>query len=234
MGSVRIRLNAPNSKKKKGTYAVKKILSFVMSVALSVSLVYGVKWHQEVTQASEFQRLRQASARIDIVNEFGKMGSCSGTFIDRHIMLSAAHCNPGMDGIKLMVGNKEAHVIKQDVLNDLLLLLVNDESTPVNIGFGDLPPETEVVVVGYPFGISQYLTHGTVQEQAQIPEDVRIMEVMPDHFLTFYAPISPGNSGGGIFTKDKHGEYVLVGVVSRGGGSVGLGVPPDIIVGFLR
>lgn len=211
---------------------MKYFASVVVSVLLSVSAILGLVHYTPSTDTAGYAQLRDATWRIDISSDLSPVGSCSGTFIDEHIMLTAAHCDV-YPGVSFKVGNEKAIILKKDSTKDLMLLVVPHSHTYVAVGSGAPKIDAKVVAVGYPYGVAQYLTEGRVQGYVTLPPEMELETGPLPKFLAVSSLVSPGNSGGGLFYKLPDGSYVLVGVVSRGGGTVTLAVHPDEIVSFL-
>lgn len=179
------------------------ILSVALSVVLSVSAVAGYDVLSK-NDAGQFTELRDATWQINV----GDLGHCTGTFIKPQVMLTAAHCGP--EGIELSVDGHKAVVLKKNEKLDLMLLFVPMESSYIPVGSPeDVMQDELAVVVGYPLNMPEFATEGRIQGLTDLDGDPR---------MAVSAPVMFGNSGGGVFTKEK-GKWVLSGVVSAVGGT---------------
>lgn len=220
---------------------MKTIAAVLASVVLSLSVVQAPKLYDKV----QIQQLRQASWRLDLsftnpyTGELVQGGFCSGTVVRPNLVLTAAHCDikdevPAPD-LKLSIAGHPYTIVKKDVDKDLMLLYVSGLASPVaSVGSVTPKQDAEAVVVGYPFGLTQFVTHGHIQAGGlKLPKEAEaeLGHKLPSVLAT-EAGISPGNSGGGIFVKEGM-NYKLVGVCSMGGGDVGLFVNLDTLKEFL-
>ncbi len=155
------------------------------------------------------------------VNELGVGGSCSGTIIDAQEgwILTAGHCfeKPGQavaielpDGRTIpgttaglhCEGNKDCGLVKFDPVDGIVA--------------AHLGPSARLVVGDWlaPFGH----THGFMEDRAAVMRIGRVIN-QRDHAIDLDAPMSGGDSGGGVF--DLQGR--LVGIVSTTSGEPTLG-----------
>jgi S1-C subfamily serine protease len=160
-------------------------------------------------------------------------GSCSGVYIKKNIILSAAHCVdfPSEEGIQLKeiwVKNNDqkserAVVVRSDPAADLLLLYTPLDGVPVKLARRAIRGE-ECWVIGNPLGMRDIVTKGIVSQIDQAPKGEKAT------FLIIDAICLPGNSGGAVV--DKHGK--LIGILTRstslfgGLGASGLGIAVDL------
>lgn len=213
---------------------LKIISSVVVSVALSVGAMLGVIHAVEPAKV-DYSTIRQATWRLQFqaFTPFGEPvdASCSGTFIKEHIMLTAAHCYGG----DMKVDGHSAVMLKMDKEKDLMILYVNMDSAVLPVAKATPAIDAPVVVCGFPLGLAEFVTVGRVQDELQADGAALLKEFLGvgSKFLVISAPISGGNSGGGVFVKGKNG-YELVGVVSIGGGIVALAVDQSEINAFLK
>lgn len=202
---------------------MKLLLSFLTSICLLAGCAT-----VSPTPNKEFETLRQATWRVEIMSGKYEAGSCSGVFIAPEKMLTAAHCDSyGTDGW-IRVAGKKAVVLKKDEAKDLMLLYVPLRSKTVAVSERLAVLDESVVVVGFPLGIGPIITEGRSQGVLFIPEAGG-----PERFLAVSAPISGGSSGGPVFIKTDKG-YKVAGIASRGGGTVYLFVDVHNIYVFLH
>jgi serine protease Do len=113
-----------------------------------------------------------------------------------------------------------ARVAGRDPQTDLALLKVAAASLPV-IPLGDssaVQVGEPVMAVGNPFGLEQTVTTGIVSATGRV-----IGEGPYDDFIQTDASINPGNSGGPLINARGEAVGVNTAIVSRSGGSVGIG-----------
>jgi len=111
---------------------------------------------------------------------------------------------------------------------DLAVLKIDAERLPA-IPLRDLPPVKQgelVIAVGSPQGLASSMTMGVVSAPAREPDlDVPMLFVQTD------APINPGNSGGPLINADGDIVGINTFILSRSGGSQGLGfaIPVNVV-----
>lgn len=158
---------------------------------------------------SDFSQIRSAVKELKAEREVdGKKelaGFCSGVLLNEHTLLTAAHCDVERP---IFVNGFRAVIVKKDAARDLMLLHlpVGLECPCVGVA-GALPLDSKVFVVGFPLDKGQVLTEGRYGGNVRV-DDVRGM-------VLFTAPVTYGNSGGGVFAFIR-GRWALVGIVSRG------------------
>lgn len=167
---------------------------------------------------------------------------CSGTIIhsDRNketgkvstYVLLAKHCTKELEEnttVQIEQHNKRNNLTKTDVYtatvwgrdwkSDLALLKLTDEETYFENVAKIAPKEMEeelqfgqdVWLVAHPLGRSETLTVGSLGFQ-ELDPGFKIGK-------TFYRAtpdVAPGSSGSAMYTKDKGGNYVLIGVTTGG------------------
>jgi serine protease Do len=111
---------------------------------------------------------------------------------------------------------------------DLAVLKIDAEGLPA-IPLRDLAPVKQgelVVALGSPQGLASSMTMGVVSAPAREPElDVPMLFVQTD------TPINPGNSGGPLINADGDVVGINTFILSRSGGSQGLGfaIPVNVV-----
>lgn len=174
-------------------------------------------------------------------------------------VLTAKHCTIGMDHnkqfqISVPVYNKENKQVGtqeyQAVISsrywghDLALIKILNEDTlfenTAKIGKEniDMYFGRDVFSVGFPAGLSRQITFGNLgnQEYMNVPLNFGGTQFGYKYFQRTTPDTVPGNSGGGIFTQDESGNYVLVGVTSMGlrsGTHLNFSVPHNEIYKYL-
>lgn len=158
-------------------------------------------------------------------------GGCSGVFIKKNVILSAAHCvdvpNKKITIKEIWVRrggeSRRATVIKFDRDADLALLYTELPGKPIKLANHIVRGE-DIWVVGNPLGLQDIITKGIVSQT-----DV-ILEGLKSKFLIVDAMTLPGNSGGPVVDEHCH----LVGILTRGTsmfgpfGATGLGIVVDV------
>ena len=146
-------------------------------------------------------------------------------------VLTNHHVVDGADDIELVLADgRELHakVRGVDPESDLAVLKTDGENLPT-ITFGsmdDLHVGDVVLAIGNPFGFGNTVTMGIVSALGRNHLGVNRFE----DFIQTDAPINPGNSGGALV--DTSGRLIGINsaILSRGGGSEGIGfaIPIDL------
>jgi S1-C subfamily serine protease len=159
-------------------------------------------------------------------------GTCSGVYIKKNTILTAAHCIDvdAEDGITLKEiwvksdeGSERAVVIKKDSAADLALLYTPLSGTPVRFAFRAIRGE-DCWVIGNPLGLVNIITKGIVSQVNMAQQGEKAT------FFIVDAVVLPGNSGGAVV--DSHGH--LIGILTRSTslfgplGASGLGIAVDL------
>ena len=132
---------------------------------------------------------------------------CTSTKIGDDLLLTAAHCvSDGMPGMILRQDGqlKSFKVKKMDEENDLALLTADVDGRTAEIQ--TLEPDTysDVIAAGYPVGAGLVITKGMWVGKFFDSSYV-------GHMLASIS-VGPGNSGGGLWTKES-GRWKLLAVV---------------------
>lgn len=143
-------------------------------------------------------------------------------------ILTAAHVVQTADEIEVLFVTGEkipAHVVSSEPLVDLALIqLDRSPRTPFVAKLGDsdaMDVGDRVFVVGAPLGVSHTLTVGYIGGRRKPNGTVRGM--MPVEFFQTDAAINQGNSGGPMFNMQGEVVGIVSYIMSRTGGSDGLG-----------
>jgi len=164
----------------------------------------------------------------------------SGVIVDpAGIVVSNYHVVGGADEItvvlsdrrefdgKVILADKEADlaVVQLEGAHDLPALELRDSDT---LEVGDL-----VLAIGNPFGVGQTVTSGIVSGLAR---SGGIGERGKGYFIQTDAPINPGNSGGALIDMQGRLIGVNTAIVSRSGGSNGIGfaVPANLVARIIK
>lgn len=128
-----------------------------------------------------------------------------------------------------------ARVVLADEQSDLALLQLEDAKNMPHLDLRDsdtVEVGELVLAIGNPFGVGQTVSSGIVSGLAR---SGGAMGTARGYFIQTDAPINPGNSGGALI--DVNGALVGVNtrIVSRSGGSNGIGfaIPAKLVAEFL-
>ena len=123
----------------------------------------------------------------------------------------------------------KAEVVGKDPKNDLALLKV---SSTEGLPFAKLGDSEKIrvgdwaIAIGNPFGLGGTVTAGIISARGR-----NIHQGPYDNFIQTDAAINPGNSGGPLFNKDGEIIGINTAILSRTGGSQGIGfaVPSNTV-----
>lgn len=198
---------------------------------------------QNMSHTLEVERLRQTTVAI-VSNVIGILvPNCAGVWIDKDVVLTAAHCADDPDKPFVLLSTADdfeagkfrpATVFASDAKTDLALLVVETPDLPAH-PVAQLANKTpfmgdEVHIIGHTVGFDWTYTHGyiaSVREDMIGPEGKLFRKA-----LQISAPVWMGNSGGGAFDTNGH----LVGIsswVSKTGPHLSFFVHVDIIENFM-
>jgi serine protease Do/serine protease DegQ len=128
----------------------------------------------------------------------------------------------------------EATLVGSDADSDVAVIQVKDNNlVAIEVGQSNqLRVGDFVVAIGSPFGLSQTVTSGIVSALGRSGLGIEGYE----DFIQTDASINPGNSGGALV--NLRGELVGINtaILSRGGGSVGIGlsIPIDMVASLMQ
>ena len=139
-------------------------------------------------------------------------------------ILTNNHVIEQADDVIVRLGDDEkeytAEVVGADPKNDIALLKIEKDNLPAaTLGNSDdVRVGDWVMAIGNPFGLGGTVTAGIISARGR-----NINQGPYDDFLQTDAAINPGNSGGPLF--DMRGEVVGINtaILSRSGGSQGIG-----------
>jgi Do/DeqQ family serine protease len=168
----------------------------------------------------------------------GALGSGVILRPDGHLVTNH-HVIRGATAVKVILADKRefaARVLVSDETTDLAIVKI--EAPGATFPFLELRDADEVEVgdlvlaIGNPFGLGQTVTSGIVSAVARTVDGVTNYR----SFIQTDASINPGNSGGALVTMDGRLIGINTFILSRGGGSVGIGfaVPSNMVGAVLR
>ncbi|MDY7037877.1 MAG: DegQ family serine endoprotease [Thermodesulfobacteriota bacterium] len=160
-----------------------------------------------------------------IPKDFRQKSLGSGFIIDKEgYILTNNHVVEKTDEIKVKLADEkeyEARIIGRDPKTDLALIRIEIDESLKSLPLGDsdkLEVGDWVVAIGNPFGLGHTVTAGIVSAKYR-----KIGAGSYENFIQTDASINPGNSGGPLL--DINGKVVGINsaILSRTGGSVGIG-----------
>ncbi len=151
----------------------------------------------------------------------------SGSIVrDDGVILTNHHNIAGAQEIMVVTADRRewpASVLLDDARADLAVLKIDTKSErlpTIAIDTGASPQVGDLVLaIGDPFGVGQTVTNGIISALAR--SDVGITDY--GSFIQTDAAINPGNSGGPLVDMDGDLIGVNTAIVSRSGGSAGVG-----------
>jgi serine protease Do len=177
----------------------------------------------------------------DIFGGFPQMPSIPSESLGSGLVISADgyivtnyHVVEGADEIVVRFteaeqGELDAEIVGHDKKNDIALLKVEPKN---KLAFAPLNKESKVEVgdwvlaIGNPFGLGGSVSAGIVSAMG------RNIGLGPyDHFIQTDAAINPGNSGGPLFNMSGEVVGINTAILSRTGGSNGIGfsIPTETV-----
>ncbi|HLJ71555.1 MAG TPA: trypsin-like peptidase domain-containing protein, partial [Roseiarcus sp.] len=159
----------------------------------------------------------------------------SGVIVDRSgLVVTNNHVIEGMNEVKVALADHreyEAKILLRDPRSDLAVLKIKDggDNFPVlELGDSDAIEVGDfVLAIGNPFGVGQTVTQGIVSALAR----TQIGANDYGFFIQTDAAINPGNSGGALVDLDGKLIGINSEIISRSGGSMGLGfaIPVNMV-----
>ena len=158
----------------------------------------------------------------------------SGVIVDPSgLVVTNHHVIEGMTDVKVALSDRRefpAKIVLRDPRTDLAVLKIESpERFPVlELGDSDAIEVGDIVLaIGNPFGVGQTVTQGIVSAQARTQAGINDY----GFFIQTDAAINPGNSGGALVDLDGKLIGVNSAIVSRSGGSVGIGfaIPTNMV-----
>ncbi len=156
-------------------------------------------------------------------------GQGSGVIVTEDgYILTNNHVVEEADSIRVALnpeGKKyEAKVVGRDPKSDIAVLKIEAEGlVPIRLGNSDAVEVGDVVLaVGNPFGVGQSVTMGIVGATSRAVFGPQVGLEYED-FIQTDAAINPGNSGGALVDSQGRLIGVNTAIVTRGGGSNGIG-----------
>jgi serine protease Do len=140
-------------------------------------------------------------------------------------ILTNNHVVDGADEVKVAFGEPrkelEAKIIGRDEKADVAVLKIDTTGLPaITLGDSDqLEVGDTVLAIGNPFGVGLTVTHGIVSALGRGGLGIEDYE----DFIQTDAPINPGNSGGALLDSDGRLIGINTAILSRTGGSNGVG-----------
>jgi Do/DeqQ family serine protease len=159
----------------------------------------------------------------------------SGVIVDRSgLVVTNNHVIEGMTEAKVALADHrefETKIVLRDPRSDLAVLKIKDggDDFPVlELGDSDAIEVGDfVLAIGNPFGVGQTVTQGIVSALARTQLGANDY----GFFIQTDAAINPGNSGGALVDLDGKLVGINSEIISRSGGSMGLGfaIPVNMV-----
>lgn len=182
--------------------------------------------HRELTESRRVE-IAETLMRSTVVVRVGRSGGSGFVATREGWIVTNAHVirGNGRHPIQIRYGDRNetrARVIALDREHDLALLEPENAQPTPPLVLAD--PEgvrvgQTVLAFGSPFGLDGTLTQGIVSARRDIPANGRTIEGV----IQTDAPINPGNSGGPLANSNGHVIGVNTAILSRTGGSHGIG-----------
>jgi Do/DeqQ family serine protease len=158
----------------------------------------------------------------------------SGVIVDPSgLVVTNHHVIEGMTEVKVALSDRrefEAKIVLRDPRTDLAVLQIQSQERFPVLELGDsdaIEVGDFVLAIGNPFGVGQTVTQGIVSALARTQIGINDY----GFFIQTDAAINPGNSGGALVDLDGRLIGINSAIVSRSGGSVGLGfaIPVNMV-----
>jgi len=147
------------------------------------------------------------------------------------VIVTNLHVIRGSDQITVALADRrefEATIVGADEATDLAVLRIDTEQAELpflQLGDSDAARVGDIVLaIGNPYGVGQTVTSGIISAQARTG-------LRGGAFIQTDAAINPGNSGGALVTLGGKLIGINTIIVSRSGGSVGIGfaIPSNLV-----
>lgn len=155
------------------------------------------------------------------------------------IVITNFHVIKNADQIKVVLEDGrefDAEIVAKESRTDLAALKLKE--APENlphlqlIDVDELEVGDLVLAIGNPFGLGQTVTSGIISALARTQLGVSDFR----SFIQTDAAINPGNSGGALVTIDGHLAGINTAILSRSGGSIGIGfaIPANLVIPLIE
>ena len=155
----------------------------------------------------------------------------SGFFVDKHLIVTNFHVMIGATSVSIgFLDSEHTFEIESveacDVKNDLILLKVAYEGTPLKLGDSDsIVDEDAICAVGYPDGVDE-IVHGTIDG---------ILERQSGDWIRMKIKVAGGSSGGPIINSEGEviGIHALRGI-DASGNNWGSAIPSNTLKSLIK
>lgn len=212
-----------------------QVLRSQIAIPLAVAMgVAGLGWvaparAQELTEARRIavaRRLQESTVSV-IAGPSSGTGFVAGD--ERWIVTNSHVIRPGRGRVEVHFSSgttRRAEVLLDSPSHDLAVLAIRGEvpARPLTLADSDAVAVGQAVLAfGSPFGLEGTLTQGIVSAVRDVPRGSRLGGGAVRRLIQTDAPINPGNSGGPLVNSAGHVVGVNTAILSRTGGSHGIG-----------
>ncbi len=190
---------------------LKQILKYVV-IVVAIYFAYQYQYHKTLQYRYEYLKSSVVKVvnlqyNLDAINLLNtgnfyiphSLGT--GTFVNKHYILTASHVVEGAAGLNVELNGKTytAELVYNSPVRDYAVLYVKDyEGVPVPLGDSSiLKVGDAVLILGNPLGILYTLGYGFVSAPNQDIEGTATF------YIQSWTQANPGNSGGALFNDDN-------------------------------
>lgn len=214
---------------------LKYIASSLLIVSLAACSVFApsANYLPTATVMAAVTETRHVVGKLVSAPDTDQRALCSAVLVGPTEALTAAHCR-GIENPIIIMEDGTVYKVYSFIVDpnkrDIAYLTIDPVQGPY-AQFAKYPADMDEValVIGYPHGLAQVVTHGHIQARVKNPDSDGSL---PPYLLT-EALAAPGNSGGGLFVI-RDGKPYLVGIVVGMYGTNHLIVAEELLVNHIQ